>query len=121
VTSWVLTPPWHTLPVSLNHRQHWAAKARAVADCRVWAGWAAKAAHIPPLRHAVVELVWYAPDRRRRDADQPVGTLKPCCDGLVDAGVVPDDTPEWMTKLMPRIEYRKNHGGVALKVTGDEL
>ena len=29
--------------------------------------------------------------------------LKPICDGIVDAGVVPDDTPEFMIKEMPVI------------------
>ena len=36
-------------------------------------------------------------DRLRRDQDNLVPTLKPCIDGLVDAGVIPDDTPEYVS------------------------
>lgn len=34
-------------------------------------------------------------------ADNLVPTLKAAADGLVDAGVVRDDTPDLMTKVMP--------------------
>lgn len=46
-------------------------------------------------------------DRRKRDEDNVVPTLKALCDGLVDAKVVKDDTPQYMVKNMPVIEYRK--------------
>jgi crossover junction endodeoxyribonuclease RusA len=119
VTEWTLVAPWPKPPLSMNQRRHWAPKARDVATCRSWAAWAARAARIPSLTHTTVELVWYVPDKRRRDEDNATETLKPLCDGLVDAGVVPDDTPQWMTKLMPRIEYRRGAGGVELLVTGE--
>lgn len=35
--------------------------------------------------------------------DNLVPTLKIACDALVDAKIVPDDTPEFMTKYMPVI------------------
>ena len=38
-----------------------------------------------------------------RDDENLVATLKPACDGLVDAGVVVDDTPQYMAKEMPVI------------------
>ena len=41
-------------------------------------------------------------DRKRRDEENPMYDFKSYCDGLVDAGVVPDDIPKYMTKLMPR-------------------
>ena len=69
------------------------------------------------LEGRVVELVWFVTDKRRRDADNPVLTLKALCDGLVDAEIVPDDTPEYMTKLPVRIEYRpKVAAGMALVI-----
>ena len=52
-------------------------------------------------------MTWVVKDRRRRDDENPVSTLKALCDGLVDAGIVPDDTREFMVKNMPVIDYRK--------------
>lgn len=56
------------------------------------------------LEHCVAQYVWYVPNRIRRDEDNIVLSAKPLFDGLVDFGLVPDDTPEHMTKLMPLIE-----------------
>lgn len=50
-----------------------------------------------------VTLHYRPRDNRRRDADNLVPTLKALCDGLVDAGLVPDDTPNYMHKHMPVI------------------
>lgn len=66
----------------------------------------ARATHIPELGRCRVRLTWFVNTRYRRDADNIVSTLKAACDGLVDAGIVPDDTPGLMAKLMPVIEYR---------------
>lgn len=94
--------PWDRPPLTANQRLHWASKAQRVKALREWAkvtfrstdDWAAPVS---------VRLDWYVPDKRRRDVDNTVPTLKALCDGLVDAGVVPDDTPQFMDKLMPRI------------------
>jgi crossover junction endodeoxyribonuclease RusA len=64
------------------------------------------------LKHVTAELVWAPGDKRRRDADNLWPLLKVCCDALargprrdwVGLELVPDDTPEHMTKLAPRIE-----------------
>jgi crossover junction endodeoxyribonuclease RusA len=49
-------------------------------------------------------LEWQPPaDWRDRDEDNPYGTLKVAADALVDAKIVPKDTPEWMTKNKPVI------------------
>lgn len=112
---------WDKPPLSLNDRPpHWArrgAEVRAVRDL------AAKLCteHLAGstfyvLEPIVVTLVWYAPTRGKRDTDNPVATLKPICDGLVDAGLVPDDTPEWMDKRPVRIVYRKGEPGVELHI-----
>lgn len=69
---------------------------------------------LPAGTRVSVGLVWVVPDKRRRDAENPVPTLKALCDGLVDAGLVPDDTPEFMEKLMPVIVYVKGELRVEL-------
>ncbi|MEU3476453.1 hypothetical protein [Rhodococcus sp. NPDC006774] len=97
--------PWRTPPISLNDRQHWRPRARKVKEVRAAARILAMAAHLPrDLDHVTVQLVYQPRDRRRRDEDNLVGTLKAICDGLIDYGITPDDTPQYMTKLMPRID-----------------
>lgn len=63
----------------------------------------AKRLKIPPLDHIYSRLFWRPPDNRRRDEDNCIVTAKPLWDGLQDAGVVKDDTSQFITKLMPKI------------------
>lgn len=117
--TWMLVAPWPKPPISSNHRYHWAAKAKLVKQVRAHAKFSAGLFLPRKLKHVTVEMVWTVPDKRRRDgADNIVDTLKPWCDGMVDAGIVPDDTPQWMTKLMPRIEYVRGVSQVRFEVTG---
>jgi len=102
----------------MNARPHWAVRAKSTERNRTWAMNAATAALIPPLEHCIVEMVWTVPDQKRRDAENPMYDMKAFCDGLVDAGVVPDDIPRWMTKLIPRIEYAKGERRLEYLVTG---
>lgn len=62
-----------------------------------------RAARVPPVSRVRVQLEYTPRDGRRRDTDNLVATLKAVCDGVVDAGVVPDDTPEFMGKPEPVI------------------
>ncbi|MCW4458162.1 MULTISPECIES: hypothetical protein [Microbacteriaceae] len=96
---------WVKPPLSLNYRLHRMAEAKIVKDLRSLMH--AKARHVPELERIEVRLVWFVKDRRRRDDENPVATLKALCDGLVDAEVVPDDTREFMVKHMPEIRYEK--------------
>lgn len=107
MTEYILTFPLLARPpLTANQRLHHFAKARITRDLREATASLARHAGIPPLGRCEVSLTWYVKDRRRRDADNIVPTLKAMCDGLVDAGVVVDDTPDLMVKHMPRIEYR---------------
>lgn len=101
---WVLELPWRLNPLPANgSRGHHFAHAKTVKMVRrtVWA--LALAAKIPPQDRAHVQLTYYVRDRRRRDVDNLVPLLKPVKDGLVDAGLVRDDTPDLMATPMPVI------------------
>ena len=100
---WVLNLPL-TKPLSLNSRQHWRVKAAEVATVREAARNLARAAKIPTLERISVELHYAPRDRRRRDSLNLIATLKPAEDGIVDAGVIPDDTPEFSVPTMPVID-----------------
>lgn len=95
--------PWRRPPLTANQRLHWAQRAQITKTIRTLA--ATLARDVPFLERIEVTLVWVVGDRRRRDADNTVPTLKALCDGLVDADVVADDVPELMRKHMPVIRY----------------
>lgn len=100
-TTYRLDLPYERPPLTANQRMHWARKAQITRAVRFSAKVAAHS--IPALGRCSVHLVWTVTDRRRRDADNLVPTLKACADGLVDAGIVADDVPALMTKRMPEI------------------
>ncbi len=102
-TTYRLVLPYLQPPLTANQRQHWRQRAPITRQVRNAARLLAHAEQIPPLGRCTVGLVWTVTDRRRRDADNLVPTLKACADGLVDAGIVADDTPDLMRKWMPEI------------------
>lgn len=99
--TWTFRLPWTSPPLSLNSRQHWAAKARITSSVRRSTAWLCKP--LGAANQIQVTLTYVPKDSRRRDADNLVATLKPICDGIVDAGVVTDDDPLHMIKDMPVI------------------
>ena len=77
--------------LSLNQRKHWAqatGKRRAI---RQLAEQTARLSRAPHLQRARLVIHVAFPDRRRRDPHNFMATAKPIVDGLVDAGVLPDD------------------------------
>lgn len=115
--SCTLVLPYQRPPTSLwgNTRAHWRARSADTAQVRHDVLHLARAAHlhqITGIRHVTVELVWAPGDRRRRDEDNLWPLLKVASDAIargprrdwVGLELVPDDTPEYMTKLRPRIE-----------------
>lgn len=97
-------------PLNLNHRGHWAKTSPIKARLRLEAATRAKQMQIPKSNHITTRLHYVAPDKRRRDSDNIIATAKPLWDGLVDAEIVPDDIPEHMTKIMPKIHPPDKNG-----------
>lgn len=91
--TYTIVLPYTRPPLRPNDRHHWTQKARTTRQMRLTAHLLAANAHIPPLGRATIETVWYPPDRRRRDANSLVLLTKASVDGLVDAGIWPDDDP----------------------------
>lgn len=95
--------PYTKPPLSLNDRGHWSKKARVTKQVRRDVALALRAARIPPTARVTVQLEYVPRDNRRRDTDNLVATLKAVADAVVDAGIVPDDTPRYMAKPEPVI------------------
>lgn len=83
--------------VSPNSRVHWAVRAKAVKKQRI-ESWAAAQVAMGEVdekgawREATCQVHWYARDQRRRDKDNALASLKATFDGLVDAGLLHDDS-----------------------------
>lgn len=91
-------PVWETVirlaasdVLNLNDRNHWSKATSKRRTIRQLAEQTARFSRAPRLERArlVVEIAF--PDRRRRDPHNYMATVKPIVDGLVDAGVLPDD------------------------------
>jgi crossover junction endodeoxyribonuclease RusA len=93
--------PWTTPPLSMNDRKHFMARARLTRQIRDTTHVLVK--HLPKSEHITIGLHYRPRDNRRRDVDNLMPVLKACADGVVDAGLVADDTPDLMTKRMPVI------------------
>jgi Holliday junction resolvase RusA-like endonuclease len=67
---------------------------RAKREAREQAGWLAKEAGVPaqPFQKAHITITFVSGDRIRRDIDNLFAAMKPYIDGIVDAGVIADDS-----------------------------
>ena len=54
-----------------------------------------------PWARCEVSVKFYHKIKRRRDTDNAMGSVKSMYDGIALAGVVADDTPEYMTRKEP--------------------
>ena len=77
-----------------NKRLHRSVVWRARREAREQAGWLALAAGVPtqPLRKAHITITFVAGDGVRRDIDNLFASMKGYIDGIVDAGVIADDS-----------------------------
>lgn len=98
-------PVWST---NEDRRLFWAVRAERIKlwhDAAFWIakqqGWNHPSQNNRP---STVRMTFTFPTARRRDSSNLVGTVvKASVDGLVAAGVFPDDTSEWVEVLEPRI------------------
>lgn len=87
--------------MSLNDRDHWRVKATKTAEYVDAAIVLCQQARVPRLPRCRVLLAYGPKDQRVRDPLNLVQTLKAIEDGIVRAGVVPDDNPLYMQSPMP--------------------
>lgn len=83
-----------------NGREHWSKKARTGASLREISWALAKQQRIPPLPRVGFVFSYLPPDRRRRDTPNVLyAASKSCIDGVVDAGIIPDDNDRYVRYL----------------------
>jgi len=100
-------PPEECSP---NARVHWTVRHLATTKARLNAGWQAiadKPDGWEAPERATLQYTFIVPNKRRRDADNFLARAKPFLDGLVDAGILKDDSAECLTVLPPKFEVNK--------------
>lgn len=91
-------------PLNHNQRLHWRHKAELTKLVRVRSKIAATNSRIGRCQFLTVTLHYQPGDNRRmRDPMNLTASSKPAIDGLVDAGLVPDDTDEFVHETTPVI------------------
>jgi crossover junction endodeoxyribonuclease RusA len=77
--------------INLNERMHWRVKARLTKQWRTAAALVATADPTPQLQRAHILVTFHKNNSRKYDVHNLLPTVKAAVDGLVDAGVIPDD------------------------------
>lgn len=116
--------PWPKPPLTLNQRgQTPGARAAHSAKVQMIRRTVALLARgIGSHDRIHVRLHYRQPDRRRRDADNLIPTQKACVDGLVDAGVIPDDCDPFLDWSRPQLHppVKGEPGQLWLVITTEE-
>lgn len=85
--------------ITANDKMHWAARSRLTKQLRQWGyllGRGGEGVARFGLQRARVEVEFAYPDRRRRDRSNLAPTVKALMDGLIDAGLLPDDSDRFL-------------------------
>ncbi len=69
-----------------------------------------------PWNKVLVEAAFFYGTERRRDQDNAMFSLKPMYDGIVDSGLVADDTSEHMTREIPYLFIDRNFPRVEISI-----
>lgn len=118
----VLTVPISRPPMSANEARswHWAKQRRAKVVAESLVGMAACKANLPKnLPPSHVQVIWYPPDRRRRDPDGLSCFLKASLDSLVKYGAFQDDSSEYILSTSTRIT-RDGPARIEIHITTEE-
>jgi crossover junction endodeoxyribonuclease RusA len=108
-----------SLLLNMNDRLHWSVQRRTAAAWRAAARVAAIQQIEPPVQlgPSLIELDLPVADGRRRDPHNYAPTLKHVVDGLVDAGLWPDDTPNWVRTLEPSLHVTPKNAEPTVRVS----
>lgn len=88
-------------------------------ECTSLAAWAAKAARMPRFARPVTVRFTWVEGNRRRDIDNVAFAKKFVLDGLVQAGVIGNDTPQYVTGFEDRFAYDGRHPRIIMEVTDE--
>ena len=121
--TWSITIPAPCEWINANKREHWRTTADKVAEWRTAGCAAATQAKLPTIKRAHIDAVLHFRNSARRDAHNWYPTLKALVDGLVDHGLLADDSTRYLTgpdirvgDVLPKAPYGPV-GEVVLTIT----
>ena len=79
--------------------------------------WLAKHARLPKFEKAYLVITWFEPDRRR-DPDNIMAGQKFIMDGLVQAGVIPDDSQKYIAGIVHRFRVDRKNPRIEVEIRG---
>src|SRR5699024_5773055 len=103
--------------LNANQRLHWAPKAERTRTWRDLAKYTAKAAKLPTgLKRVHILAFVHKTDKRPYDAHNLYPTAKAAIDGLVDYGLIPDDTNAHLTGPDMRPGEKRDQAGITITI-----
>ena len=114
---WVIEDTERPWTANAERRWHHYKRAQVVRDTRERWAWLAKAEHIPALQRISVEATPLRVNARSMpDVAACYPTVKAAIDGLVDAGVIPDDGPFNVMRIVFRAPQVGQREGLRLRI-----
>ena len=107
-------------PFTLNseRRSHWSKRASLTKATRERFFWLAKEANIPKLDIVKIDVVPLVESRRQvADVAAHYPSAKAAIDGLVDAGIIPDDNDRHISRIRFYTSMEWEHDGLRIVVT----
>ena len=98
-------------------RSHWAKASEVKRDETDASMLYAKQAGLEPISGPVDVFILYREQiefykngrpKKLRDVDNVIGASKPILDGLTRAGILPDDGPEWVRRVIQHVQYAED-------------
>ena len=115
---------WPDSKLHSHNTGHWRGKHAVVASARSVAKFHASSVKVAgmPWEYATVSLHFRMPDRRNRDLFNLCQSMKPSIDGIVDAGLIVDDSMDHLGIGTITWCHAKNDPGVDVTIErlGDE-
>lgn len=115
--TWTVELPAGLTLLNANQRLHWSRKAELTRNIRAAAYVCTRHVKVPRLRRISVVAEYRPPDRRRRDVHNLYPSAKAAVDGLIDAGVLPDDSDRYLVGPDMRAGEVAPRGRLVLHVT----
>lgn len=117
--------PGHPENDNVRRRWHWSQRSAHDNEWKTNARWAALYAKQEaesdglrfPFDRVDVRYTFIKPTKRARDTDNAGAATKPILDGIVAAGIIPDDTDAHVRYVCTGIEYEKGVREVRVVVT----
>lgn len=107
---------WKAQHLNANQRLHFQARNKKTQWWRALAAVRCRNARIPGLDRAHIEIWYRFPDNIKREVANLQPTSKAIVDGLVDAGLLPDDKDEWCVGPDNRRTWPNGPHDVVVKV-----